>query len=228
MATISQLQSQVLGRVEENVEDGPIFWQLETEINSALQEAQCELALLVGRPLAIANVPLTIQPNTPFQTLPAGMFILLSMQGPASEVWKITLEDMDYAQVSDSGWQQDIGDSILRWGPLGFNQFFVWPSVPEPQTVLATGILSPIAGVWPYDGTQTVQFDDENFVTLEKYAASYLRFKEASSEWSEGVKLYEDFLQDAKRLTQIQDRIDPFLFEGATGGKLVSNPTTQR
>src|ERR1700728_1691229 len=105
MATISTLQPQVAHRIEEDPADTR-FWNTELEINSAIMEAQVDLLLLVGRPNQTVSVPFTIQPNTPFQQIPKGMFCLLNLQGPASEVWKVTLEDLDYSQVSDSGWQQ--------------------------------------------------------------------------------------------------------------------------
>lgn len=227
MATISTLQAQVAQRLEENPAD-IIFWNAELELNSALQEAQCDLTLLVGRPNLTVSVPFTIQPNTPFQQIPKGMFCATDIQGTVSEIWKVTLEDLDYSQVSDSGWQQDIGETIIKWAPLAFNQFIVWPSVAVAQTVLLTGIASPITGIWPYDGTQPVVFHTEQEVTLEKYAASYARLKEGGEEMSEGAKLYQSYLSDAKRLTELEDRRDSFIFEGATGGKLVSNSTTTR
>jgi len=227
MATISTLLPYVQNRLEE--ENPSVFWDSETELLSALVESMCDLTLLVGRPDLLVSVPITIQPNTPWQTIPAGMFVLLNLQGPASEVWRISLQDMDYSQVSDSGWEQDIGDSIVKWGPLGFSKFFVWPSVPQAQTVLATGIASPVTGIWPFAGTTPVSFHDENFVALEKYAAGYARLKEGSTESSEGAKLYQDYLTDAQRLTQLEDRRDPYLFGNqATGSRLTANPTTAR
>jgi len=227
MATISTLQPQVAHRLEEDPA-ATIFWNTELEIYSALQEAQADLLLLVGRPNQTVSVPFTIQPNTPFQQIPKGMFCLLNLQGPASEVWKVTLEDLDYSQVSDSGWQQDIGETVQKWAPLGFSQFIVWPSIAISQTVLMTGIASPITEIWPYNGDQPVVFHDEQFSILEKYAAGYARIKEGSQEFSEGVKLYQDYLLGAKRLTQLEDRRDPYIFEGAVGAKLISNPTTNR
>jgi hypothetical protein len=227
MATISTLQPQVAHRLEEDPA-ATIFWNTELEIYSALQEAQADLLLLVGRPNQTVSVPFTIQPNTPFQQIPKGMFCLLNLQGPASEVWKVTLEDLDYSQVSDSGWQQDIGETVQKWAPLGFNQFIVWPSVAIAQTVLATGIASPITGIWPYLGDEPLIFHNEQEVTLEKYAAAYCRLKEGGSEFSEGAKLYQDYLSDAKRLSQLEDRKDDYIFNGATGSRLTSNPTTIR
>lgn len=229
MATISTLEPYVLARIEETNPGAPVFWSEEFEVSSALMESMCDALLLVGRPDLIVSQPLTIQPNQWLQKVPKGIFCITNLQGPASEVWKVTLEDMDYAQVAGPDWEQDIGETITKWFPLGFNAFGVYPSVPYPQTVLMTGIASPVTGIWPYDGTQTVPFQDPFFVALEKYAAGYLRLKEAGQEQAEGVKLYQDYLQNMKRMTQLQTRIDPFMMDnGATGSRITANPTTSR
>lgn len=226
MATISTLVPYVENRTEEVV-GAPVFWTF-NEYSSAIMEAMCDLMLLVGRPDLIVSLPFNIVPNTPWQTVPKGMFCITNIQGPASEVWKIMLQDLDYAQVSDSGWEQDIGDSIQKWAPIGLTKFVVWPSVAESQTVLLTGIASPVVGMWPYDGTQPVPFNDEFFVALEKYAAGYLRIKESENEAAEGYKLYQEYLADAKRMTALEDYVDPYLFDSAVGAVAVTNPTRMR
>lgn len=227
MATLSTLEPQVAARIEEDAAN-PVFWSKEFELYSALQEAQCDLLLLVGRPDLTVSVPFDIVPNTWLQTVPAGIFALCNIQGPATEVWKIRLQDMDYGLVSGPDWEQDVGDTIQKWFPLGFGKFGVWPSVAQPQTVLLTGIASPITGLWPYDGTESVVFHDEDFDALEKYAAAYCRLKESGQETEEGYKLYQEYLQRAGRITQMEDRRDPFLFEGATGAQVLANPTRKR
>lgn len=227
MATLADLEVQVANRVEE-IPAAPVFWNKRMEMYSALMEAECDLMLLVGRPDLIVSLPFAIVPNTPWQTIPKGMFCLTNMQGPSSEVWKIRLQDLDYSQVTDSGWQQDIGETVQKWAPVGLTKFVVWPSVAESQTVLLTGIASPVTGIWPYTGAETAPFNNEFFVALEKYAAHYLRFKEAGNEFAEAGKIYESYLEDAQRMTALQDYIDPWLFEGAVGGVAITNPTKMR
>jgi hypothetical protein len=227
MATLSTLEPQVCARIEE-VPGAPVFWSDELEVYSALQEAQCDLLLLVGRPDMTVSVPFSVVPNQWMQTVPAGVFAVTNLQGPSSEVWKIRLQDMDYGLVSGPDWEQDIGDSILKWFPLGFGKFGVWPSVAQPQTVLLTGIASPITGLWPYPGSTPVVFEDQFFVALEKYAASYARLKEGQTEFEEGQKLYADYLANAQRMSQLQDRRDPFIWDGAVGATTVVNPTKLR
>lgn len=226
MATISTLEPYVAARLEEM--DPPVFWDKETEFFSAIMEAQADLMLLVGRPDQTVSVPFTIQPNTWLQAVPKGIFAITNIQGPSSEVWKVMLQDMDYGLVSGPDWEEDIGDTIQKWFPLSLGNFGVWPSVAQEQTVLITGIASPIIGIWPYDGTQPVVFHDEDFVAIEKYAASYCRLKEAGQEAEEGYKLYQEHLKNAARLTQLENRRDPYIFSGSVGAQVVANPTKIR
>lgn len=226
MATISTLIPYVEARIEET--SPSVFWNEEQEIASALMEAQADLLLLVGRPDMTVAVPFTIQPNTPWQTTPAGIFAITNIQGPSSEVWKIRLQDLDYGLVSGPDWEQDIGDTIQKWFPLGFGKFGVWPAVAQPQTVLLTGIASPITGIWPYDGTQSVVFHTEFFEALEKYAACYARLKEGQLEFEEGEGLYREYLANAARMSALEDRRDRFIFDGATGATTTVNPTKLR
>ena len=112
MATISTLVPYVASRVDEP--SGPVFWSA-NELTSAISEAMCDLMLLVARPDLIVSVPFTVQPNTPYQQTPEGVFAITNIQGPVSEVWKVTLQDLDGAQVAGPDWEQDIGPSITTW-----------------------------------------------------------------------------------------------------------------
>ena len=227
MATLSTLEPYVAARLEE-LPDNRGFWDQETELFSAIMEAQCDLTLLVGRPDQTVSMVYTIQPNTWLQQIPKGMFALLNVQGPDSEVWKVTLEDMDYGLVSGPDWEEDIADTIQKWFPIGLGQFGVWPSVSTAQNVLITGIASPITSMWPWNGSQPVVFHDEFFSCIEKYAAAYCRIKEAGLEQEEGQKLYAEYLANAQRMTQLENRRDPFLFSGSIGANVTVNPTKQR
>lgn len=228
MATVADLLPQIYDRVEEPP-SAPVFW-VDDEANFSAIEAINDLMLLVGRPTQIVSVPFDIVPNTPWQTLPPGMFALTDIQGTASQVYKATLQDFDYLQsYGGSDWEQDVGDEILQWCPIGLTKFVVHPCVSDTQTVLITGIQVPCQSVWPYTAsTIAVPFEDEFLQALEKYAAHYLRFKEAGDEMTESYKIYQSYLQDAQRMTQLQDRRDPWLFNIGTGVKTVSNPISLR
>jgi hypothetical protein len=138
------------------------------------------------------------------------------------------LQDLDYAQVAGPDWQQDIGPYVTTWAPLGFTKFLVHPCVAEEQYVLMTGIASPVAGVWPPSPATPVNFHEEFYQAIEKYASHYLRWKESGAEFQESMADYQSYLADAKRMSALEDRRDGFIFEGATGSKIVANPTTRR
>jgi len=228
MATVADLLPQIYDRVEEPP-SSPVFWT-PNEANFAAIEAINDLLLLVGRPTQIVSVPFSIVPNTPWQQMPAGMFCITNIQGQGSEVYKVTLEDFDYLQIyNGSDWEQDIGPQILQWAPIGLTQFVVHPCVQDTQTVLLTGIAYPTTQVWPYASTTIlVPFEDQFFQSLEKYASHYLRFKEGTNDFTESYKVYQSYLEDAQRMTQIQDRRDPWIFSRGVGVQSESNPTSLR
>lgn len=245
----------VLDRLEESG-PAPVFW-CQDEVTAALVEGLCDIIILVGRPDLVVSLPYTLQPNTPWQTIPPQMFCITDMQGPASQVWKVTLRDLDSCLVNGGpDWQQDIGPAVQRWAPLGLNRFAVWPALSAPQTVMLTGIAAPhfqfvgIGGygddfggggygdpvalervaqtVWPFPAGAQAPIEDEFFQALELYAAHYLRFKEGGNEFSESNKLYQQYLAIAQRLSTLEDRRDPYIFGAATGAQVVSDPNTMR
>lgn len=228
MATVADLLPRVFDRLEEPP-DGPIFWSMD-EANFAIIEAMNDLLLLVGRPTQIVQVPFTVQPNTVWQKMPKGMLAITDIQGMGSAAYKVTLEDFDYLQAyGGSDWENDIGAVILQWAPIGLNLFAVHPATSDFQTVLLTGISYPATQTFPYNpATINIPFAHEFLQAIEKYAAAYLRFKEGGQELTEGVKLYQSYLADAQRMTEIADRMDPWIFNAGTGLQTVSNPTSKR
>ena len=231
MATvpISTLAANVQSRLEESVGSPGAWWSLLYEINSALVEAMNDLMLLVGRPTQEVNVPFTLTPNTVWQTIPKGLFQVTDIQGAGELLYKINLYDLDYLQTYwTSDWQQDVANTASEWAPLGFNMFIVHPAVNVAQTITLTGIQYPVQVQWPYDGTQTVPFEDQFFQHLEEYAAFYCRIKEMGGEFQAGLKLFDQYLAGARRMSQIQDRRDPVIFTSGFGGMQRTNPTTKR
>lgn len=231
MSTISQLAPQVLARVEEPNPSAPVFWSLTLEVYSALVEALNDLMLLVGRPTQTIQVPLDLQPNSVWQSVPKGVLLITDMWGGGgTKFWRTDLGSMDRVMSSwSAAWENDTDpDGPVRWGPVGLTQFFVHPAPQASQQVLIGGVAYPVTGAWPYDGTQTVPFQLEFFTMLEQYAASYLRLKENGREFEEGVALYNSYLQLAQRMTQIQDSRDALIFSPVAGGVAGVNPAPRR
>ena len=226
--TISTLADQVQNRLEEQVFAGS-WWSRAYELYSALAEAENDLMLLVGRPTQVVTTALTLTANTVWQSTPKGYFHITDIQGAGSPLYKVNLWDLDYLQSSwGPDWTQDVDDVARRWAPIGFNMFAVHPAPVVPQTVQVTAIQYPVATAWPYDGTQTVPFEDNYFQILEEYAAFYARIKELGAEFQEGLKLFDSYMQGARRMTQIQDLRDPLLFTTSFGASQNVNPTTKR
>lgn len=227
--TIALLAANVQSRLEEVPNSAGAWWSAQFEIFSALEEAQNDLLLLVGRPTQVVNIPFALTPNTPWQVVTKGLFLITDIQGFNSPLYKINLWDLDYLQTAwGSDWQQDVGPVSYRWAPIGFNMFVVHPSVDTAQTVNITAIQYPTTDVWPYTGTETIQFEDNYFELLEEYAAFYCRIKELGGEFQEGMKLFDQYMQGAKRMTQIQDLRDSLLFSSGYGAAQNVNPTTMR
>lgn len=228
MATISTLSVQVQNRLEETVGAG-LWWSRQYELYSALMEAQNDLLLLVGRPTQIVNVPFSLTPNSVWQTVPKGYFIITDILGAGSPLYRINLWDLDYLQTSwGSDWTQDVDDAATKWAPIGFNMFVVHPAPKVGQTVLVSGIAYPTTDSWPYSGNEPVIAQDEFFVALEQYAAAYCRIKELGAEFEEGIKLMENYMSLARRWTQLSDLRDPLLFTMNYGAANNVNPTTFR
>jgi hypothetical protein len=168
-------------------------------------------------------------PNSVWQTVPKGILAITDIQGFSSPLYKINLINLDYLQVNwGSDWTQDVDNACYRWCPIGFNMFAIHPAVAEPQSVNITAIQYPTSDVWPYTGSESVVFEDNFFQLIEEYAAFYCRIKELGGEFAEGMKLFEQYLQGAKRMSAIQDLRDPLLFSGGYGGIQSVNPTTKR
>jgi len=226
---ISTLANVVQQRLEEVPGSAGAWWSRQFEVYTALVEAQNDLLLLVGRPTQIVNIPLTLTANTVWQAVPKGYFAITDIQGSGSPLYKVNLWDLDYLCTSwGPNWTQDVDVVAQRWAPIGMNLFVVHPAPAYPQTVNVTAIQYPATDVWPYTGAETVVFSDEFFVALELYAAHYATIKELGGEFQNGLKLLDQYMQIAKRMSSIQDLRDPLIFTSGYGSSQRVSPTTMR
>jgi hypothetical protein len=227
--TIATLANNVQSRIEEIPGGAGQWWSRQLEIFSAIEEAQNDLLLLIGRPTNYVNIPFTLIPNQVFQTIPKGLFLVTDIQGAGSPLYKISLWDLDYLGSSwGSDWQQDVDDTAKRWAPIGFNLFVVHPACSTPQTVNITALQYPTTDVWPYSGNESCIFESNYFEALEIYSAAYCRLKELGGEAQIGFQLLDQYMGIAKRMTQIADRRDPLIFSLSYGAAGKTNPTTMR
>lgn len=216
--TISTLATQVLARLQD---PSATFWDLSLEVYPALEEAINDLMLILGRPTTLYQVPIQLVPGVCWQPMPQNMLALTNLQSNLQNLWKVSLRTMDFTQASwTSSWETDTAISPLRWGPLGFNYFFIHPAIPTNAslTLLATGVGYPVPqAAFPPTGQETSPFHDEFFQALELYAAAYLRLKELGDDAQEGQELYQQYLALAQRMTSIEDRRDSLVASQAFG-----------
>lgn len=228
--TISTLAFRVQQRLEEEGTTAGEFWSVQYEIYTALVEAISDLMLLVGRPTQSVQIPYSFTLNTPWQTMPTGVFLITNIWGPQGNIRKVDLHSMDYVMSSwGPGWESDSSvNGPQRWFPIGLTTFAVHPAPSVSQVVAIDGIAFPTTSTWPYSGSETVPFSDEFFVALEEYSCSCLRLKEAGSEFQDSMSLYNSYLQLARRMTEIQDRRDPLIFSPVLGGTAGLHSLTKR
>ncbi len=227
---ISTLAPNVLNRLEENVA-APVFWQLQSEIYVALEEAMNDFLLLIGRPTQAVTQVITLAPNTVWQTLPEGIFLITDLFGPQGTIRKSNIFSYDYVMpgnVSPS-WENDTGPYPRRWFPIGFNMFGVHPAPESVIQLTLTGIQYPVLeSIWPPTGAENVPFHHEQFLPLELYAAHYARLKELGAEAQEGMALYDEYLSLARRFTTIEDKRDPVIFSRTLGAQARVSPISKR
>lgn len=228
---INALALNVLERLEEYPPpDGPVFWNLQFEVYTAIVEAMNELLLLVGRPTVIVQSPFNLNPNTVWQAVPKGILAITDIYGPQSPLRKKSLFDYDYVQFgSGSDWEND--NSIYgprSWAPIGMGMFAVHPATSAAQQANINAVAYPVAEPWPYSGNETVPFQHEFFEALEMYAAVYCRTKETGAELQNAVPMLVEFYQIAQRMTEIQDRRDSLIFSKSFGVPVGPNPIQKR
>lgn len=223
---ISELAVSVLTRVQDPT---AIFWNLNLEVYSALVEAINDLMLIVGRPTLQYQTVITLNPNSVWQPMPSGLLAITNIRSNQFSLWKTTLRDLDYTQANNgSDWELDLAAVPEAWAPIGLNWFVVWPAVEEPVQVLVAGVAYPNPTGWPAVGTETSPFHQEVEQALCMYGEYYLRIKQLGDDADEGDMLYQQYLNIAKRLTQLEDRRDPDIFSSSFGVASAPSRITMR
>jgi hypothetical protein len=209
---------------------GPVFWNLTSEIYTAIAEGMNDLLMLVGRPTVTVDSQFNLTPNTVWQHIPKGLFLITDVMGPQSALHRVSLFDMDYVQSSwSSSWECDTSpNGPTRWFPVGMTMFGVHPAPSVPFMVTMNAIAYPVAQPWPYNANIVVPFEHHWFEALEEYAAHYLRLKEGGAEFQNSMSLYAAYLSVAERMTTIQDRRDQLLFSRSFGAIAGLSPLTRR
>src|SRR6185437_2781738 len=209
MSTLSPLADEVQDRLEEPRSAG-IFWSRTAEIYPALVEGMNEAMLITGDPELKLGTLFTSQPNKTWQTMPAGILVILRMQAPNGlPIKKESLVTLDRFQP---GWQKDTGDTPLNWIPMGLNLFGVYPKLTQAINVTVAGIQIPVNEAPPFSGNETVPFPAEYNEGFVDYAAHVCRFKEAGAEFEASLAVYQRFLDRMMELSKFAYRRDALRF----------------
>lgn len=238
--TLTSLLPDTLGRLEENEEDGPVFWSLTGEVYPAMVDGIFEAALITGV-VQLNSQQVTIPAGTTYISLqssgvgygeggygvavmvPVGVIAPLRMKAPYG-IRKTSLKSLD---DMTPGWEQaSPGTQIISWFPLGVSGFGIYPQLTQPQNVTMDFLLCPINQARPYSGSETIPLQEEFSCLLSKYAAAMLRCKEAGQEADEASVVFDEYMSEIKDLSLFQNRIDSLIFSTAYGAKSGVNPRT--
>ena len=226
--TLASLLPDLLGRIEENVESGPVFWSLVGECYPAMVQAEFEAALITGVVQA-SNVAVTLAANTTYFSIqnnvsigiPKGMLAPLRLKAPYS-IRKTTLRGLDSMYPA---WQRQApGTQLIAWFPLGVSTFGIYPQLTAESVVVMDFLQSPVNEYTPYTGAEVIPLQAEFTDLLSKYAAAYLRSKEGGQEADEAGVVFEEYLAEVKELSLFQSRLDALVYTAAYGAQSGVNP----
>lgn len=242
---LSDLLPDVLGRIEENVEAGPIFWNLAGEVYPEMVYGMFEAALVTGV-VQLSSVQVTLAADTTYfniqsggggygsggygqggyggQLTPRGILAPIRLWAPYP-IRKCTLKGMDDMIPA---WQQAApAAQLISWFPIGVSMFGIYPQLNADTQVVMDFIVSPVNKTRPYNGTETIPFQTEFADAFSKYGAALLRTKEGGAEAEEAETVYKAYLDGIKSLSAFQGRLDNLIFSGAYGARSQVNPRTK-
>ena len=233
---LSDLNSDVLGRIEENVEGGPVFWSQAGEVYVEMVDATFEAALITGV-VQTAQVSITLPASTTYFSLQASA---TGFQSAAAlfekgilapirlrQAWPIRKTSLKALDDMYPAWQKaDPSTQLIAWGPLGVSGFFIYPQLSVDSMVTMDFITCPINTYRPYTGNENLPFQSEFTDAFSKFAASMLRMKEGGAESEEAATVQESYLSDIKALSLFQNRLDGLILSAAYGGRGQVNPRT--
>lgn len=233
---LSDLLPDVLGRIEENVEDGPIFWSQVGEVYIEMVDGAFEASLVTGV-VQTSQVSITLPANKTYFSLQAsstgfdsdaalfekGILAPIRMR----QAWPIRKSSLKTLDDMYPAWQKaDPSTQLIAWFPLGVSGFGIYPQFSVETTVTMDFITCPINTYRPYTGNETLPFQDEFNDAFAKFAASMLRMKEGGAEAEEAASVQEQYLADIKSLSLFQTRVDSLILSAAFGGRGQVNPRT--
>jgi len=233
--TLNSLVPDVLSRLEENEENGPIFYSLVNEVLPELVDAMFEASLLTGIVQA-TNVRVTLPAFQNYFsysgtfteggasiTVPAGVVAGLRLKAPYP-IRKVSLKGL-----SDviPGWQNTAPSQQLRaWFPLGTSGFGIFPALSVESDVVMDFIVSPAPVPRPYNVNIPVPFPEQYTDAFSMLAATLLRSKELGNELAEAQIILNQFLEKMRELSVYQNRLDSLVYTQSSGSQAQTSMRT--
>jgi hypothetical protein len=217
LSTISNIETLVQQRLEENPDDVGVFWLVQPELRPLIVEAMNLATLITGDPQITLNTTTTIGTSTVFtpNEMPAGALALLRVTYQGVPLQKVFVQDLDRHYP---GWETVTPAAVPRfWFPIGLTQFGIYPNLSISANVGLSYIGLPVTVYRPYTGAEAVPFQDEYREAFEDYAAAIARFKEGGMEWDEAVPVLNRFLSKMEEMSNFAYRRGSLRFSRATG-----------
>lgn len=208
--TLSQLATDVANRLND---PGNVFYSTQ-EIYWALAEGMCEASIITGEPV-VTQQGVSLTAGQTVQAVPSGMMAVQSVVGTGSTaVLGVAMGDLD---AQNPAWENDQGDSVANWIPLGIGKFGVYPKLTAPQTVTVVGLAYPVSDMAALTGAEQSPFETGYDDMLVSYASSILRLKQGGNEFSASTVEYQRFLDQCGLLSRWAIRTGSLRFASGLG-----------
>jgi len=221
--TVSDLTDEVLQALEEDPA-APIFWNLVDEVRPAVVEAARWATIITGEPELRVAPAFPLAADTMLFTIPSSLIALIRVEStsvvPKSSPWKL--------DRMIPGWQNEIGDDLKAWFPVGLTKFGIYPQLNNAIDVALTGIALPITTGRPYTGFEPLPFQVEYSHALQRMGVHLLRVKESGLEFYQSLDDLDSFLDAMVDLGRFSYRKDKLRFTSAFGPKAEVKPVEAR
>jgi hypothetical protein len=185
MATVAELISQVLRRLDELSTTTPVHWTRD-EILVFVNEALTEYNLITWE--FQGTVTKTINTADNVYDQPVGMFSAITMRAP-NYLRRQTADDIDREVKWDSDSEKHL--HVRTWAPLGMNKFLIHPRPLGNITAYIEGLIehTPVTdGAWP------LPVRPEYESAIEDFCVERAQFKEGPSELEQAGRHYKSFI----------------------------------
>jgi hypothetical protein len=190
MATVSEIISQVLRRLDELSTTTPVHWT-RAEILVFVNESLTELNLMSW--IFQGTVSLTVNPTDNVYDHPATVIGAITIRCP-DYLRRENVYNLDLEARWDSAAANRL--AIETWAPLGLNKFLIYPRPLVPATAYVEGVIehTPVT-----DNEDPIPVRAELESALQDYCVERATFKEGAAGLEQVAPLYKHFLEKAQQ-----------------------------